>query len=106
DRLAADPRRKAADRLALQHLAAGESRRGRKPVLHGVGDEFRPALAPEIVGNKRAVGKADQAADLLGALRDAAVYLAGAEDGVRRPALAGAAMDVTGLGQVHGNTAR
>ena len=46
DRFAAETRRKAADRIALQHVAAAETRAGRQPVLHSVGDQFRPALAP------------------------------------------------------------
>src|SRR5690349_19209166 len=100
DRLAADPRREAADRIAREHLGAGETGAGREPVLHGVGDELGPALAPEIAGDQRAVGKADQPADLPGALGDAAMHLAGAKYRVRRAALAGAAMDVAGLGQV------
>src|SRR5581483_2760446 len=92
DRLAADTRREAADRLALEHLAAGQAGAGREPVLHGIGDELGPALAPQIVGDQRAVGKTDQAADFPGARGDAAMHLAGAEHGVRRAALAGAAM--------------
>ena len=41
---------------------------GGEPVLHRVGDELRPALAPQIVGHLGAVGVGDQPADLLGAL--------------------------------------
>ena len=51
-------------------------------------------------GHLGAVGVADQAADLLRPWRDAAVHFAGAKYGVRRPALAGAAVDVAGLRQV------
>src|SRR5215472_18134966 len=105
DRLAADPGGEAADRLVLQHLAAGKAGAGREPVLHRVGDQLGPALAPEIVGDQRAVGKTDQPADFLGALGDAAVHLAGPEHGVRRAALPGAAVDVAGLGQVHADAA-
>src|SRR5262245_6605419 len=40
DGLAAEFCREAADRLALQHLPARETRAGRKPVAHDVGDEL------------------------------------------------------------------
>ena len=49
----------------LQHVAAAQAGAGGKPVLHRVGDELRPALAPQIVGHLGAVGISDQAADLL-----------------------------------------
>ena len=52
-----------------------------------------------------AVGVGDQAADFLGAWRDAAVHFAGAEHGMRRAVLAGAAVDVAGLRQVDGDAA-
>src|SRR6267378_2062962 len=46
DRFAPEPRGEAADRLALQHLSAGQTCAGGEPVAHGVGHQFRPALAP------------------------------------------------------------
>src|SRR6266478_9266925 len=106
DRFTPEPGGEAADRLALQHLSAGQAGAGGESVAHGVGDQFRPALAPQIAGYLGAVGVADQAADFLGPLRDTAVHFAGAKYGVRRPTLAGAAMDVTGLRQVDRDAAR
>ena len=100
DRFAAEPGREAADRLALQHLAAGQAGAGREAVAHDVGDQFRPALAPQIAGDLGAVGVADQAADFLRPWRDAAVHFADAKYGVLGAVLAGAAVDVAGLGQV------
>src|SRR5450432_1380853 len=100
DRFAPEPSGEAADRLGLQHLSAGQARAGGESVAHGVGDQFRPALAPQIAGYLGAVGVADQAADFFRPLRDPAVHFAGAKYGVRRPALAGAPVDVAGLGQV------
>ena len=106
DRFAPQPSGEAADRLALQHLSAGQARAGGESVAHGVGDQFRPALAPQIAGYLGAVGVADQAADFFRPLRDPAVHFAGAKYGVRRPALAGAAVDVAGLRQVDRDAAR
>ena len=100
DRLAAKPRREAAQRLALHDLRAGQAGACREAVLHGVGDQLRPALAPQVGGDLGAVGVADQPAHLLRALGDAPVHLAGAEHGMRRAALGCAAVDVSGLGQV------
>ena len=71
---------------------------GGEAVAHDVGDELRPALAPQVVRDLGAVGGADEPADLLGAWRDAAVHLTGAEHRVCRPVLAGAAMDMAGIG--------
>ena len=76
------------------------------PLLHGVGDQLRPALAPQVAGHLGAVGIGDQPADLLGALRDAAVHFAGAEYGMRRAVLGGAAVDMAGLRQVDRDAAR
>src|SRR4029077_8304093 len=53
-----------------------------------------------------AVGVADQAANFFRPLRDTAVHFAGAKYGVRRPALAGAPVDVAGRGQVDRDAAR
>src|SRR3984893_14177549 len=106
DRFAPEPRGEAADRLALQHLAARQTGAGGEPVAHDVGDQFRPALAPQIAGDLGAVGEADQAADFLRPLRDPAMHFAGAKYGMRRPALAGAAVDVAGLRQVDRDAAR
>src|SRR5712691_3036683 len=106
DRFAAEPGGEAADRLVPQHLAARQAGAGGEPVGHGVDDQLRPALAPQVAGHLGAVGVADQAADLLRPLRDAAVHFAGAEYGVRRPALAGATVDMAGLRQVDCDAAR
>src|SRR5262245_27732359 len=105
DRLAAEPRGEPAQRLALQDFTARQAGAGGEPVAHDIGDQLRPALAPEILRHLGAVGIADQAADLLRPRRDAAVHLAGAKHRVRRPALAGAAMDVAGIWQVHRDAA-
>jgi len=86
----------AADRIVLEHVAAAEPGAGGKPVLHGVGNELRPAFAPQIVGHLGAVGVSDQPADFFGALGDAAVHLAGAKHGMRGAVLGGAAMNEAG----------
>src|SRR5262249_43313629 len=65
DRLAAEPRLEMADRLVLRNLRAWEAGAGRDPVRHRVGDELRPALAPEIVGDLGDVGMGDEPADLV-----------------------------------------
>src|SRR5712675_1131182 len=106
DRFASEPRGEAADRLALQHLSAGQARAGGESVAHHVGDQFRPALAPQIAGYLGAVSVADQAADFLRPVRDPAMHFAGAKYGVRRPTLSCATMDVAGLRQVDGDAAR
>src|SRR5713101_1822336 len=106
DRFAPEPSGEAADRLALQHLSAGQARAGGESVAHGVGDQFRPALAPQIAGYFGAVGIADQAADFFRPSRDPAVNFTGAKDDVRRPALASAPVDVAGLRQVDRDAAR
>src|SRR5712675_2905677 len=85
DRFAPEPSGEAADRLALQHLSAGQARAGGESVAHGVGD---------------------QAADFFRPLRGPAVHFTGAKYGVRRPTLAGAPMDVAGLRQVDRDAAR
>src|SRR3984893_3733639 len=106
DRFAPEPSGEAADRLALQHLAAGQARAGGESVAHGVGDQFRPALAPQIAGYLGAVGVADQAADFFRPLRDTAVHFAGAKYGMHRTALASAPVDVAWLRQITRNAAR
>src|SRR5712671_6432975 len=106
DRFAPEPSGEAADRLALQHLSAGEARAGGEPVAHGVGDQFRPALAPQIAGYLGAVGVADEAANVFRPLRDTAVHFAGAKYDVRRSALASAPVDVAGRGQIDRDAAR
>src|SRR5882724_13159195 len=106
DRFAAQASGEAADRLALQHLAARQARAGGEPVAHDVGDQFRPALAPEIAGDLGAVGVADEAANVFRPLRDTAVHFTGAKYGGRRSALAGAPVDVAGRGQIDRDAAR
>jgi hypothetical protein len=46
DRFAPEPRGEAANRLALQHISAGQTCAGGETIAHGIGDQFRPALAP------------------------------------------------------------
>src|SRR5712672_2197877 len=106
DRFAAEPSGEAADRLALQHLSAGQARAGGESIAHDVGDQFRPAFAPQIAGYLGAVGVADQATDFFRPLCDPAVHFAGAKYGVRCPTLASSPMDVAGLGQVDRDAAR
>src|SRR5438552_4419989 len=64
---------------------------------HRIGDQLRPAFAPEIVGDLGAVGIGDEPAHLVRPLGDVAVNLAGAINRVRRTALDPAAMDMAGL---------
>src|SRR5258706_13924608 len=106
DRFAPEPSGEAADRLALQHLSAGEARAGGESIAHRVGDQFRPALAPQIAGYFSAVGVADQAADFFRPLCDPAVHFPGTKYGVRRPTLASAPLDVAGLRQIDRDAAR
>src|SRR6478736_2635438 len=106
DRFAPEPGGEATDRLALQHLSAGQTGAGGESVAHRVRDELRPALAPQVASYLGAIGVADQPADLFRPLRDPTVHFAGAKHRVRRPALAGAAMDVTGFRQVDRDAAR
>ena len=105
DRLAAEPRLEMADRLVLRYLRTGKPGAGRDAVRHGVGDELRPALAPQIVGDLGAVGIGDQPAHLVRPLGDVPVHLAGAVDGVRGTALHSAAMDMTRLDQADADVA-
>ena len=93
DRLAAEPGREMPDRVVLHHVLGDHAGAGREPVAHYVGDELRPALAPQILGHHRAIGVGEQRANLFGALGDAAMYLAGAEHGVLRARFAGSAGD-------------
>jgi hypothetical protein len=87
DRLAAEPRLEMADRLVLRDLRAGKPGASRHPIRHRIGDELRPALAPQIVGDLGAVGIGDQPAHFVRAVGDRAVDFAGAVDRVRRAAL-------------------
>ena len=60
DRLAAEPVREMPDRVVLDHVAADHAGAGRQAVAHDVGDQLRPALAPQILGDQRAVGISHQ----------------------------------------------
>src|SRR6516162_6599608 len=91
--LAAEPRLEVPDRLVLRDLRAGETGAGRNPVRHRVGDQFRPALTPQIVGDLGAVGIGYEPADFMRPLGDRAVHFAGAVDGVRGTALHPPSMD-------------
>ena len=103
DRLAAEAGGEVADRVVLDHVLADHAGARGQPVAHHVGHQLRPALAPKVLGHHRAVGQRDQAADLLDAVGDATVHLAGAEHGVLRAALAGGAAHVTRLAQIDGD---
>src|SRR3954470_6222856 len=106
DRLAAEPRLEAADGLVLRHVGAGQAGAGGNPVRHRVGDELRPALAPEVVGGLGAVGVGDEAKHLLRPLGNAAVHLAGAVDGMAAVLAAdAAAVDVAGLNEADADIA-
>src|SRR5436305_1039798 len=95
DRLAADTRLEAANRVDLGHLGPGQTGAGGNAVGHRIRHQFRPALAPQIVGRLGAVGMRDQAQDLLRPLGDATVDLTGAIDSVAAALAADAAtMDV------------
>src|SRR5438552_18277340 len=72
---------------------------------HRIGDQLRPAFAPEIVGDLGAVGIGHQPAHLVRPLGNVPVNLAGAVDGVRRPALDPAAMDMAGLNDADADVA-
>src|SRR5271155_317791 len=100
DRLAAKAGREPPQRVVVDHLAARQAGAGRHAVLHRVGDQLRPALAPQIFRHLGAVGVADQPADLLGPLGDAAMHLADPEHRVVGAAAAGAAPDMAGLAQL------
>jgi hypothetical protein len=67
---------------------------------------LRSTLRYAAATQRNAVSVADKAANFFRPLRDTAVHFAGAKYGVRRPALASAAVDVTGLRQVDRDTAR
>ena len=105
DRLAAEPRLEMADRLVLRYLRTGKPGAGRDAVRHCVGDELRPALAPQIVGDLGAVGIGDQPAHLVGPIGDRAMDFAGAIDRVRRAALDAAAMDMARLDETDADVA-
>src|SRR4029453_78431 len=100
DRFAADARGEMTERIVVQHPAGGQAGAGGDPICHRVGYQLRPALAPEIGGHLGAIRISDQPTDLLGPRRDAPVHLAGAKHGMRRSALAGAAVDQARLGEV------
>src|SRR5580700_10365175 len=79
---------------------------GGDAVRHRVGDQLRPALAPQIVGGLGAVGVRDEAEHLLRPLGDAAMHLAGAIDGVAAVLAAdAAAMDVAGFDEADADVA-
>src|SRR5204862_4101747 len=68
DRLAAEPVREMPQRVVLDDFPADQAGAGRKPIAHHVGDQLRPALAPDILGYEGAVGVCAEAANLLGAV--------------------------------------
>src|SRR5205823_8184627 len=61
--------------------------------------------APDILGYEGAVGVGEEAANLLGAVGDAAMHFADPEDGVFRAGLAGGALDLTWRVQLDGDRA-
>src|SRR6516164_5235674 len=105
DRLAAEPGREMANRVVFYHFAGDQPSAGRQPIAHDVGDELRPALAPQILGHHRAVGVADKPADFLGPVGDAAVHLANAEYSVARARFAGGAAHLARRMQFYGDRA-
>ena len=64
--------------------------------MHAVDAQFRPALAPQIVGDLAGVDGADHRAQFLDAGGDAAVHLADPVDLVARRVLAAGAADLAG----------
>src|SRR5262249_47069328 len=50
DRLAAEPGAEVTQPVIEQNVAGDEPGRGRHAIAHGVDDELRPALAPQIAG--------------------------------------------------------
>src|ERR1044071_9360512 len=82
DRFTAEPVREMPERIVLDDLAADQPGARGKAVPHHIGDQLRPALAPDILGDEGAVRVGEQAADLLGAVGDAAMHLADPEDRV------------------------
>src|SRR5262245_65319839 len=94
------------DRIVVQHLAATKAGAGGNPIGHRVGDQLRPTLAPQVSGHFGAVRISDQAANLLRPLSNTPVHLARAKYSVRPPALAGAAVDQTGLREGDHDAAR
>src|SRR6516164_9713841 len=106
DRLAAQPGREMADRVVLDHVARDHAGASREPVAHHVRDELRPALPPEVFGHHRAVGIADQLANFLGAVGDAAMDFADAEYGMARARLAGRPTHLARRMQLDSNRAR
>src|SRR6516164_7373888 len=105
DRLAAQPGREMADRIVLDHVAGNQPGAGRQTITHDIGDELRPALAPQILGHHRAVGVTDELADFLGPVGDAAVHLANAEYGVARARFAGSPAHLARRVQLYGDRA-
>src|SRR5258706_1406503 len=81
DCFAPEPSGEAADRLAFQHLSAGQARAGGECISHRAGDQFPPPLAPQTVGYLGAVGVAHHAADFFRPLCDPAVHFPGTKYG-------------------------
>src|SRR5262249_28581942 len=105
DRLAAEPRREMADRIVADHVLADHAGARRQPVAHHIGDELRPAFAPQFLGHHRAVGITDEPAHLLRAIGDAAVDFAGAEHGMPRSRFSGGAPHLPRRMQLDGDRA-
>ena len=105
DGLTAEPVREMPQRVVLDDFPADQAGAGRKPIAHHVGDQLRPALAPDILRHEGAVGVGEEAANLLGAVGDAAMHFADPEDGVFRAGLAGGALDLTWRVQLDGDRA-
>src|SRR5438105_1762319 len=76
DPLAAEPDDQPADPLVLADVVAREAARRRDAVMHAVDAEFRPALAPQIVGHLAGVDGADHRTQFLDARGEAAMHLA------------------------------
>src|SRR5687768_7563564 len=106
NRFRAKPDREPTRPLGRIARIAVEPARGGKAVAHGIDDELRPALAPEIGGDFRAVCRAQEVGDFLRALADAAVHFTDAENDVLVAADRHRALDVSRLIELRGHQAR
>src|SRR5207237_4754542 len=87
----------APDAVVAQAGGGGEAGRGGDAVPHAVLHQLRPALAPEIGGDFRAVDATQPACELFRARRNAPVRLADAKHGVLLAAFADGAADAAGF---------
>src|SRR5262249_32258241 len=100
DRLAAEPGCEMPQAVVEQDVAGDEGGRSPDAVPHGVDDELRPALAPEVLRHLGGIRKREQPADFAGSVGDEPVSLADAEDSVGGAVLAARPADVTRLAKL------